>query len=67
MVVAELANEFGLQVRLWVDDLGSFAKLCPEADAEMESQHRRGVEPMVHGGQQPAEFRAVRRGEDFMR
>ena len=40
----QLAGEFGLQVRLWVDDLGSFAKLCPEADAALESQHRRGVE-----------------------
>ncbi len=40
----QLANEFGLSVRLWVDDPGSFAKLCPEADAVLESQHRRGVE-----------------------
>ncbi|MDP2143929.1 MAG: elongation factor P maturation arginine rhamnosyltransferase EarP [Gallionella sp.] len=40
----QLAHEFGLQVRLWVDDLGSFAKLCPEADAVLESQHQRGVE-----------------------
>jgi uncharacterized repeat protein (TIGR03837 family) len=27
-----------------VDDLASFAKLCPEADATLESQQRRGVE-----------------------
>lgn len=40
----QLANEHGLTVRLWVDDLGSFAKLCPEADATLESQHCRGVE-----------------------
>ena len=40
----QLANECGLRVRLWVDDLGSFAKLCPEADAALESQHSRGVE-----------------------
>ncbi|MFZ3019446.1 MAG: elongation factor P maturation arginine rhamnosyltransferase EarP, partial [Gallionella sp.] len=40
----QLANEFELQVRLWVDDLGSFAKLCPEADAVLDSQHCRGVE-----------------------
>jgi uncharacterized repeat protein (TIGR03837 family) len=39
----QLANEFGLNVRLWVDDLTSFAKLCPEADAGMEMQQRRGV------------------------
>jgi uncharacterized repeat protein (TIGR03837 family) len=40
----QLANEFGLNVRLWVDDLASFAKLCPEADAGLEMQRRRGVE-----------------------
>jgi uncharacterized repeat protein (TIGR03837 family) len=40
----QLANEHGLAVRLWVDDLGSLAKLCPEADAALDSQHCRGVE-----------------------
>ncbi|MCX7192686.1 MAG: elongation factor P maturation arginine rhamnosyltransferase EarP [Proteobacteria bacterium] len=40
----QLANEFGLHVRLWVDDLSSFAWLCPDADAALESQHCRGVE-----------------------
>ncbi len=40
----QLASEHALQVRLWVDDLGSFVKLCPEADATLEQQHRRGVE-----------------------
>jgi len=40
----QLANEHGLAVRLWVDDLGSFAKLCPEADATLERQHCRSVE-----------------------
>ncbi|MEO8331576.1 MAG: elongation factor P maturation arginine rhamnosyltransferase EarP [Gallionella sp.] len=40
----QLANEHGLQVRLWVDDLGSFAWLCPEADAALDSQQCRGVE-----------------------
>jgi len=40
----QLAHEFGLEVRLWVDDLGSFAKLCPEADATLASQHSRGVQ-----------------------
>jgi len=38
-----LANEHGLAVRLWVDDLASFAKLCPQADATLEHQRRRGV------------------------
>lgn len=40
----QLANEFGIKVRLWVDDLHSFARLCPEADAALETQHCRGVE-----------------------
>lgn len=40
----QLANEHGLTVRLWVDDLSSFAKLCPEADASLDSQHCRGVD-----------------------
>jgi uncharacterized repeat protein (TIGR03837 family) len=40
----QLANEHGLAVRLWVDDLGSLVKLCPEADTTQASQHRRGVE-----------------------
>lgn len=40
----QLANEHGLAVRLWVDDLSSLVKLCPEADATLASQHRRGVE-----------------------
>ncbi|MDO9052706.1 MAG: elongation factor P maturation arginine rhamnosyltransferase EarP [Gallionella sp.] len=45
----QLANEFGLEVRLWVDDLVSFVKLCPDADAALQSQHRRGVEVRLWG------------------
>lgn len=40
----QLANEFDLDVRLFVDDLASFAKLCPEADIALEAQSCRGVE-----------------------
>ena len=40
----QLANDYGLVVRLFVDDLASFAKLCPEADPALEVQQRRGVE-----------------------
>ncbi|MFZ5502788.1 MAG: elongation factor P maturation arginine rhamnosyltransferase EarP [Pseudomonadota bacterium] len=40
----QLADEYGLQVRLWVDDLGSFAKLCPGADAALDVQRCFGVE-----------------------
>lgn len=39
----QLANEHGLQVRLWVDDLCSFVKLCPELDAALDEQRCRGV------------------------
>lgn len=40
----QLANEHGVMVRLWVDDLNSLAKLCPEADATLEQQQFRDVE-----------------------
>ena len=40
----QLANEFNLNVRMWVDDLNSFARLCPEADAALDVQRCRGVE-----------------------
>ena len=40
----QLTNGHGLVVRLWVDDLASFAQLCPEADATLDSQQQRGVE-----------------------
>jgi uncharacterized repeat protein (TIGR03837 family) len=40
----QLANEHNLAVRLWVDDLGSFAKLCPETDSALEKQKCRGIE-----------------------
>ena len=39
----QLANEHGLSVRLWVDDLRSFGKLCPELDEALDEQHCRGV------------------------
>ncbi|BCK88031.1 hypothetical protein MIZ01_1830 [Sideroxyarcus emersonii] len=40
----QLANEHGQAVRLWVDDLASFQRLCPEADVMLERQLCRGVE-----------------------
>ncbi len=40
----QLVNEHGLAVRLWVDDLASFVKLCPEADVALMVQRCRGVE-----------------------
>ena len=40
----QLAHEHGLTVRLWVDDLMSFRRLCPEVDPERAQQHCRNVE-----------------------
>jgi uncharacterized repeat protein (TIGR03837 family) len=56
----QLANEHGLSARLWVDDLNSFARLCPEANATSEKQQCRGVE-VCHWGKsfpevQPADL-----------
>jgi len=40
----QLANEYGMTVRLFVDDLTSFRKLCPEVIPDMPVQHSHGVE-----------------------
>lgn len=40
----QLAAEHGLAVRLWVDDLASFAKLAPELDPHAAQQTLAGVE-----------------------
>ncbi|KAF1065974.1 MAG: hypothetical protein GAK45_02055 [Pseudomonas citronellolis] len=40
----QLAREHGQAVRLWVDDLSAFARLCPEADVACEQQWQSGVE-----------------------
>jgi uncharacterized repeat protein (TIGR03837 family) len=40
----QLVKEHGLAVRLWVDDLASFARLCPEANLTAEKQICHGVE-----------------------
>ena len=40
----QLADEFEISVRLWVDDLDSFARLCPDADARLDIQCCRKVE-----------------------
>lgn len=39
-----LANEQGIAVRLWVDDLNCFRKLCPEIVPSQSIQQRHGVE-----------------------
>ena len=40
----QLTAELGQSVRLWVDDLGSFQRLCPTANFAREVQHVGGVE-----------------------
>lgn len=40
----QLVAEHGLAVRLWVDDLNAFARICPEADAQAPRQWQQGVE-----------------------
>lgn len=40
----QLVAEHGQSVRLWVDDLQAFTRLCPQADAAAASQWHAGVE-----------------------
>ncbi|MFJ5296997.1 elongation factor P maturation arginine rhamnosyltransferase EarP [Pseudomonas sp. NPDC088368] len=39
----QLVAEHDMDVRLWIDDLSAFARLCPGADAEAPQQWRDGV------------------------
>jgi uncharacterized repeat protein (TIGR03837 family) len=40
----QLATEHGMQVRLWVDDLASLQRICPDTDVALEEQTCKGVE-----------------------
>ena len=40
----QLAHEHNIEVRLWVDDLVSFRRLCPEIDPPLSLQRVMGVE-----------------------
>ncbi|UVK86857.1 elongation factor P maturation arginine rhamnosyltransferase EarP [Pseudomonas sp. B21-051] len=40
----QLVAEHGLAVRLWVDDLRAFERICPEIDINLAQQSQRGVE-----------------------
>ena len=40
----QLAREHGIAVRLWVDDLGAFARIWPEIDPSLGTQRREAVE-----------------------
>lgn len=39
----QLRHEHGVAVTLWVDDLKSFRRICPEVDVEVEHQQVQGV------------------------
>jgi uncharacterized repeat protein (TIGR03837 family) len=43
-LVRQLASEYGVEVRLWVDQLASLRALCPEVDAAAARQAVNGVE-----------------------
>ncbi len=40
----QLTAEYGVAVRLWVDDLAAFSKICPEVDTQQAVQAAQGVE-----------------------
>jgi len=40
----QLANEHQLQVRLWIDDLSAFARMCPGGAADVAQQWQDGVD-----------------------
>ncbi|WP_439861763.1 elongation factor P maturation arginine rhamnosyltransferase EarP [Pseudomonas sp. MBLB4136] len=46
----QLVAEHGLGVRLWVDDMDAFARICPGADASAKRQVRQGVELCLWAG-----------------
>ncbi len=53
----QLTADHGLHVRLWVDDLASFRRLCPEINPERSEQKQQGITirqwttPFVHDSQ----------------
>jgi uncharacterized repeat protein (TIGR03837 family) len=55
----QLVAEHGLAVRLWVDDLGAFERLCPEIDIHAAQQWQQGVE-VRHW---PAEWSSTEAGD----
>lgn len=40
----QLVAEYGIAVRLWLDDVASLQRICPDTDANLEIQYCRGVE-----------------------
>jgi uncharacterized repeat protein (TIGR03837 family) len=50
----QLAGEHGVLVTLWVDDLASFRRICPEVDVHAEAQQVAGVSVRHWRGQDDA-------------
>lgn len=40
----QLTDEYGMLIRLWVDDLNSFQRICPQIDPQLSIQLTHGVE-----------------------
>ena len=40
----QLVVEHGCEVRLWVDDLRAFERMCPQIDVQVSQQWQEGVE-----------------------
>jgi uncharacterized repeat protein (TIGR03837 family) len=54
----QLRHEHGVAVTLWVDDLRSFRRICPEVDVDADSQQVAGV-TVRHWRGQDGEFAAA--------
>ena len=70
----QLADEYGFLMRLWVDDLKSFQRICPDIDPQHSIQYSQGVEvrlweadfPQVIPGKVVIEAFACRLPERFV-
>jgi uncharacterized repeat protein (TIGR03837 family) len=51
----QLRQDHGQEVRLWVDDLDSFARLCPELNPDAERQRLQGVDVRLWRSDFPCE------------
>lgn len=54
----QLVAEHGCAVRLWVDDLRAFERICPEIDMDKDRQQQDGVEVRHWPAQWPGEVAA---------
>ena len=52
----QLAHEFDQHVRLWVDDMASFSRICPELQPQVHQQQCQGVEIIHWSSNFPTEW-----------